>query len=363
MSLASVGCYQPVARKENLDRLVVFLPSSELGRELWTEIHDEVQEQLAPLERDVRQRLVGVRVDAGRTNGDMFFLFSYLTFSVPESGLDPVVVGMTFRPAGPGVVVDADASGEQTGDLISDRPSTSVENSREALLSAVREWRGASASLPTISPSPLRIHLAELSEPMSQIENAQKATAGQVLSLQEKEEFIRRALSRMAPYTFGFICSVLGVCDSKTGRHYGTALRCKLNGRRAILTALRVIEEARKEPLGLALSTGYGERPYVVHGAVNIDPIADLAVYFLPEDYPCPDERFWPSAHVDRSRDKLATDYLFLHGFPGTASYPSPLLMACSARPFRMERCSAWKTCRRICSPFSSRSSTTLLGW
>jgi hypothetical protein len=49
-------------------------------------------------------------------------------------------------------------------------------------------------------------------------------------------------------------------------------------------------------------------------------------VYFLPEDYPCPDERFWPSAHIDRSLDKLATDYLFLHGFPGTASYPSLLL-------------------------------------
>ena len=139
MSLASVGCYPPVARKENLDRLAAFLPSSEPERELWTEIHEEVQEQLASLERDVRQRLVGVRVDAGRTTVLSFFLFSYLTFSLPESGLDPVVVGMTFRPAGPGVVVDADVSGEQTGDLISDLPSTSVEHSRESLLSAVRE--------------------------------------------------------------------------------------------------------------------------------------------------------------------------------------------------------------------------------
>jgi hypothetical protein len=139
MSLASVGCYPPVARKENLDRLAAFLPSPEPDRELWTEIHEEVQKQLAPLERDVRQRLAGVRVHAGRTRGEWFFLSSYLTFSVPESGLDPVVVGMTFRPAGPGVAVDADASGEQTGDLISDLPSTSVEHSREALLSTVRE--------------------------------------------------------------------------------------------------------------------------------------------------------------------------------------------------------------------------------
>jgi hypothetical protein len=139
MSPAIVGCYPPVARTENLDRLAAFLPASEPDRELWTEVHEEVQEQLAPLERGVRQRLVGVRVNAGCTKGDRFFLSSYLTFSVPESGLDPVVVGMTFRPAGPGVAVDADASGEQTGDLISDLPSTSVENSREALLSVVRE--------------------------------------------------------------------------------------------------------------------------------------------------------------------------------------------------------------------------------
>jgi hypothetical protein len=110
------------------------------------------------------------------------------------------------------------------------------------------------------------------------------------------------------------------------GRHYGSALRCKLNGRRAILTALHVIENAKTEPLGLAISTGHGERPYVVHGAVNIDPFADLAIYFLPDDYPCPDAAFWPSARIDHSPDKLATDYLFLHGFPGKTSYPSRLL-------------------------------------
>jgi hypothetical protein len=146
------------------------------------------------------------------------------------------------------------------------------------------------------------------------------------LSFQEKEAFVRTALASMAEHTFGFVCSVIGVSDSRMGRHYGSALRCMLNGRRAILTALHVIEAAKNEPLGLALSTGFGEPPYVVHGAVNIDPIADLAVYFLPADYPCPEESFWPSARIDHSLDKLATDYLFLHGFPGKASYPSRLL-------------------------------------
>ncbi len=146
------------------------------------------------------------------------------------------------------------------------------------------------------------------------------------LSLQEKEAFIRDALPAMAQYTLGFICSVIGVSDPTTGRHYGSALRCKLNGRRAILTAFHVIEEAKNEPLGLAISTGYGEPPYVIHGAVNIDRLADIAVYFLPDEYPCPDAAFWPAERIDRSLDKLATDYLFLHGFPGKTSYPSRLL-------------------------------------
>jgi hypothetical protein len=143
------------------------------------------------------------------------------------------------------------------------------------------------------------------------------------LSLQEKEAFIHGALAAMAQHTFGFICSIIGVVDQEMGRLYGSALRCKFNGRRAILTALHVIEQARQERLGLAVSTGYGQRPYVVHGEVDINPFADMAVYFLPDDYPCADSSFWTSPRIDRSLDRLRTDYLFLHGFPGKHSDPS----------------------------------------
>jgi hypothetical protein len=146
------------------------------------------------------------------------------------------------------------------------------------------------------------------------------------MSLQEKEIFVRDALSSLAQHTFGFICNVIGVSDMKMGRHFGSALRCRLDGRRAILTALHVIEEARKEPHGVAISTGYGNPPYPVHGEVNFDRIADLAVYFLPADFPCPEESFWPSAQIDHALSLLATDYLFVHGFPGKTSYPSRLL-------------------------------------
>ena len=161
---------------------------------------------------------------------------------------------------------------------------------------------------------------------MSRAEESKGAMASQVLSLPEKEAFIRRAVSAMAQHTFGFICSVFGVSDSGMGRHYGSALRCMLNGRRAILTAFHVIDAAQREPLGLAISTGYGEPPYVVHGELHYDRFADLAAYFLPDDCPGPETSFWPSARIDHSVDKLATDYLFLHGFPGNASYPSRLL-------------------------------------
>lgn len=151
----------------------------------------------------------------------------------------------------------------------------------------------------------------------------ESAGEGHGLTLQEKQAFILGTLPAMAHYTSGFICSVFGVSDSTMGRHYGSAVRCKLRGQRAILTALHVIQEAQKEPLGVAISTAYGQRPYVVEGLVQIDQQADIAAYFLPDDYPCPDTVFWPSARIDHSLEKLATDYLFLHGFPGKRSYSS----------------------------------------
>jgi hypothetical protein len=102
-------------------------------------VHDEIQKQLVVLETEVRRNVAGVRVDAGRTKGEKFFLFSYRTFSMPDSAVDPVVVGMTFTPDPQGVTVQADVSGEQAGDQISSVPSKTVTNSREELLAAAGE--------------------------------------------------------------------------------------------------------------------------------------------------------------------------------------------------------------------------------
>ena len=46
---------------------------------------------------------------------------------------------MTFRLTHQGVTVEADVSGEQTGDIISSVPSKTVANSREELLAGTCE--------------------------------------------------------------------------------------------------------------------------------------------------------------------------------------------------------------------------------
>lgn len=157
----------------------------------------------------------------------------------------------------------------------------------------------------------------------------QKYQSPRSLSIEEKRAFVLSTLPRMAEHTFPFLCSVIGIRNTKTGRHIGSGLRCILKGRRAVLTALHVMQEASQEPAGFAVSAGYARPPVVADGPVSVDPIADLAIYFLPQDYP-DDERvsFWPAERMDRERTRLATDYLFLHGFPGDSShsYSSQLL-------------------------------------
>jgi hypothetical protein len=45
------------------------------------------------------------------------------------------------------------------------------------------------------------------------------------LPIHEKEAFVLCALPAMAQHTLRFLCSVVGVSDSKTGRHYGAMQR------------------------------------------------------------------------------------------------------------------------------------------
>lgn len=92
------------------------------------------------LQNEVRRKIANVHVLAGRTAGDRFYLHSHQTFSLPEcDDVDAVVVGLTFSPALDDVKIDADISGEQTGDLIFSLPTRKVANARQPLMEATHD--------------------------------------------------------------------------------------------------------------------------------------------------------------------------------------------------------------------------------
>jgi hypothetical protein len=145
--------------------------------------------------------------------------------------------------------------------------------------------------------------------------------------LEEKIRFLLGTLGPVAEHTFPYLTSIIGVRDKAAGVHIGSGFRCLLSGRRVIVTAAHVIEEARSYP-HFAVSAGDGFAPFLVHGHLRIDPRTDLALLFVPEEFPAdrPDVAFWPEERIDPSGGRLATDYLFVHGFPGVRSFASPMI-------------------------------------
>ncbi len=144
MSTASNYFDPPIFRTEHLERLAAFGSPAEIGDPLWNEVHDRVQRVLGRLDEPVRSIVPHVNVTSGRTQGRSFYLFTYRTYSrtdAPE--IDPVVVGLTLAPADHDarelVVIDADISGESTGDGIERLPLRTVRAVREELLLAVHE--------------------------------------------------------------------------------------------------------------------------------------------------------------------------------------------------------------------------------
>jgi hypothetical protein len=143
MSTLSTCFYPPQFRMEHLERLVAFEAPAETGSQIWNEVHAEVQRVLTGLDDVVRLRVPCLHVASGRTQGRSFYLFTYLTFSRTDAtGIDPVVVGLTFARADDEeeqVVIDADVSGEQTGDGIESIARRTVPVAREELLRASHE--------------------------------------------------------------------------------------------------------------------------------------------------------------------------------------------------------------------------------
>lgn len=134
----ATASFQPVARSEHLDRLEIVLSKPDLPPELWAMVDAEIQQRLATLDAEVQRKLAGVQVAAGSTKGKNFLLCSYRTFSVSQSNVDPVVAAITFTATPLGVAVEADVSGEQTGDIICTSSSKTAAALSKDILEAAR---------------------------------------------------------------------------------------------------------------------------------------------------------------------------------------------------------------------------------
>jgi hypothetical protein len=133
-----------LAREEYLDRLAVFQPQADAEDPIWLEVHEQVQQVLAGLDDFIQSRVPDLRVETGKTQGRNFSLFTHRTFSrADQPGIDPVVVGLTFARGGgenpEAIGIEADISGEQTGDRIAAIARREVHTAREDLVRAARE--------------------------------------------------------------------------------------------------------------------------------------------------------------------------------------------------------------------------------
>jgi hypothetical protein len=140
MSHTGIPSHQSFSGKQ-VERLTAVAQQSQIDPNsvLWAILHEEAQGQLSHLEEGIRRKIAKLQVVAGRTSGDYFYLYSYQTFSLSDDDkLDPVVAGITFSPDRTNVKIEAEISGEQTGDIILSLPTTTVANSKEDLIEAAR---------------------------------------------------------------------------------------------------------------------------------------------------------------------------------------------------------------------------------
>jgi hypothetical protein len=139
----------------------------------------------------------------------------------------------------------------------------------------------------------------------------------------EKLEFVSSAIAPMAWHTLPYVASVVAIESNEIGAHVGSALRLESAGRRMIVTAAHVADQACGARFGVTAVRG---APPIELTAPpdHIDRALDVAAWVLAETYP--PVAFWPIDRVDTSDELRATDFLFVHGFPQRRSLSSPLL-------------------------------------
>ncbi|EYF06782.1 hypothetical protein [Chondromyces apiculatus] len=153
------------------------------------------------------------------------------------------------------------------------------------------------------------------------------------MDLDDKIAFVQSTMNPMAWHTYPHIVSVLGVESNASGQHVGSALRFRMHGRRGIVTAAHVIREAQERYGRVAVTAIRGDVPYEFRGKPDLfDATADLAIYFLADDYPTEGVSFWPQERMDPDDAPRAVDYLFIHGFPAVRSRFSALASGVMSR-------------------------------
>jgi hypothetical protein len=85
------------------------------GSELWNAVHESIQTALQRMDALLRAEFPELRITGGKSTGKAFTLFSYRSYAAGD--LEPVVVGVMFRPAGDGFLASGDISGESTGEV------------------------------------------------------------------------------------------------------------------------------------------------------------------------------------------------------------------------------------------------------
>jgi hypothetical protein len=104
----------------------------------WDELHDTAQSILQELDRLIVEICPETCVAPGRNairGGD---LFSYRTYRLAGSEIDPVVVGIVCASSQTGIVVRGDITGETHGDVLFEVPEREAVG-RLSILEAVRD--------------------------------------------------------------------------------------------------------------------------------------------------------------------------------------------------------------------------------
>jgi hypothetical protein len=134
-------------------------------------------------------------------------------------------------------------------------------------------------------------------------------------------EFVKRTVSPMATFTFPFLSSIAAILSSDEGEYFGTAFRCVLGGRRVLVTAKHVFDQAALAALGAGWTSERGRPPTPLPKLPSlVDAATDLAGFVLDRPPEGQDIDWWPEDRIDKSAEARGHDYLFVHGFPGVRS-------------------------------------------